>query len=84
VDIVRNEEGSIEPTINLGDANQRDVVRFATVSYEDALKEGAFYMVTSAIVKDGVKLVCLADGLELVRDTSHRVMVHSAKLVVRA
>jgi len=70
---------AVEPTLLLSQVSSGEVVRFATDTFEDALKTEAFYMkIDAPELKDSVMLLNIKDGKRITRDGSHRVVKHDA------
>ena len=70
-----------EKTTILKNVEKGSMIRFANISFEDALKEDLFYFVLSAKDKR-VKLLNLANVEEIERDETWEVCVHSAEMSV--
>ena len=71
-----------EPTVALKDIKPGDVIRFASDTFEDALKTDSFFMRLNApeTKPDRVRLVNITDGFQIERDDFHRVVIHKATL----
>lgn len=82
MDIIKANITQEEPTQALGGVIIGQVFRFAFLSFTDALKEDAFYMVIQTPEKKGVSIVNLKDGGILIRDPDHRVIVHQTTISV--
>jgi len=82
IKLVRAEKEEVEATVPLDSLNAGKVFRFANVSYNDAMKEGLFFMVEKAPEqKKGIAVVDFG-GNRLVRDGCHRVVEHNVKIQV--
>jgi len=69
-----------ETGVALSKLNPGDVCRFHHVSFEDAIKEDLFYMLTDVVEDDRQELVNVANGVRIRRDTSHRVIKHHTRI----
>jgi hypothetical protein len=68
-------------SVPLGNLKAGDVFRFAFLTFDEALKEDAFYLVMEAPEKkDGTMVVNLSDGRSMLRDKEHRVVRHNTQL----
>jgi hypothetical protein len=74
------EEKTVKATL-LKNAKVGEIIRFANVSFEDALKEDLFYFVMSSKDKR-VKLLNLANAEQIERDDVWEVHVHSANISI--
>lgn len=73
----------VEKHVALGKCEAGDVIRFAGYTLSVASTEDAFYLVAKdPALKDQTRVVELKSGTMLIRDNSHRVVVHSSTLVV--
>ncbi len=71
-------------TVPLSSLSGGDVFRFASDSFEDALKADLFFMRLEAPeLKEQVKIANLKDGKQVVRDGIHRVVKHESALRIR-
>ena len=77
---VKPEEKTVKAVI-LKNVEAGKVIRFANVSFEDALKEDLFYFVMSSKDKR-VKLINLANAEQIERDDVWEVHVHSAQISI--
>jgi hypothetical protein len=80
MELAQHIENKEEKGISLGSTKSGQVFRFAFLSFEEALKEDAFFMVVEAPEKQGILVVNLKDGKQILRDKDHRVIIHEAKL----
>ena len=77
--VIKKESG-----VKLGSLIGGDVFRFAHLSYAEAIREDAFFIVMDAPEKSGVLIANPRDGKQLLRDADHRVIQHNAVLNVSA
>jgi len=77
---VKPEEKKEKPSI-LKNVEKGKVIRFANVSFEEALKEDLFYFVLSSKDKR-VKLVNLSNAEQIERDDVWEVYVHASKMSI--
>jgi hypothetical protein len=82
--LMKAQPNNQEPTVSLGNLKGGAVFRFAHLSFDEAIKEDAFYMVAEAPEKSGVVIINLADGKQMMRDKDHRVIEHKAALALSA
>lgn len=80
----RDETAVVEKTIQLKDTTVEGVIRFAEMSFADALIADALYMrVDAPEVKEGrVRLINVHDGKQIERDADRRVVQHKAVLTI--
>ena len=75
------EENKVEKTVVLKNVKQGEIIRFPSVSFEEALNENLFYYVLSNKDKR-VKLLCLSNAELIERDEDWHVVEHKSKLIV--
>lgn len=69
-------------TSALGNIAATEMFHFASLTFDEAMNEKAFYMVIQGGKDSRQKIVCLADGLVMERDDSHRVCIVSCDMVI--
>lgn len=72
---------TMDTSMHLGNMPSGDVFHFDTLSFQQALKEDAFYMVIQGGKEGRVKVVCLIDGLVQEFDKTHRVQSQTVTMV---
>lgn len=82
MNITKAQTNTIEQTVALGSVSAGAVFRYAHLSFTTAIKEDAFYMVMKQPEKKGISTINLHDGLVIVRDPDHRVVVHNTNLAI--
>lgn len=83
MDLQKAYTNNTEVTTPLNSLLAGDVFRYAHISFIDALREDAFYMVTKQPEKRGIGVVNVKDGLVAVRDPDHRVIHHQVTLNIK-
>lgn len=80
------EKPTQEKKVKLGDVpkGQGNLVRFANIPFEEALKENAFYWVVEGppTHKDLVTLMPVDGKAIVLRDTAHEVVVHEYEVQI--
>lgn len=73
----------IEIVVTLKQVLPGKVVRFAHISYNEAIKEDLFYMVVGTAVDKRVTLACTGNGELIKRDEEWPVVEHKVELLIQ-